>query len=714
MRYLSLAGFVLLMVIVGPGVVGSANEASVLPAVKPPMTGRSAPQDAAVVIGIQDYDKLAKVPYAARDALLFHKLLMDTVGVPRRRISNLHSSAPHKEKMEREIEKRAGEVGPGGTLWVYFAGHGLPVGTDDAVLLGVDARGGLEDLAVRGVKRSWLVDVTSRSRAERVVVVLDACFSGRARGGDEVLPGTRFAVPASIEAVERVAVWSATSAEEIAGPCEAVQHGLFTYFVVGALSGWGDNDGDSRVTLGEAAGYVSEGMSAALAAGGRSQTPVLTVDPALEGWKVTRTKRGSASPNLDELSLGHHCSPRGRGGSSTTLVAPPPLTHGGGPSIESGSATAAVADVAIVAEPKKLVRLEVTPPKGKKVVSGSPYKNRAGEPGTWKVKAQAAGYEPYEATFHAPVDDVTVHRIKLKELGGLEVSGTPKGATVKVTGPGRFSHTGALTWKASGLKSGTYRVKVSRKGYQDQEKTVQVKPGRKTRLPVELQKIIEAFTGGGGPASKGVAGLEWVYSKYAKVSFARSETTVAQYRACVEAGKCDAKHHKSKSDNKYCNLGYGDRDDHPMNCVSWYGADEFCRWAGGRLPTEQEWEAEAGAGGSREYPWGGENPSCTRCIMDDNSTKGSAGSETDGCGEDHTWPVCSKRRGDSVSGLCDMAGNVWEWTSSWYDSDKKSRVLRGGSWHDVGIRRFRASDRRGRPPADRSGSPGFRCVVSSQ
>ncbi|MFH1532183.1 MAG: caspase family protein, partial [Pseudomonadota bacterium] len=221
MRHLSSSGIVLLVVFLAPGVMGSADEASVLPVVKPPMTGQSAPQDAAVVIGIQDYDKLAKVPYAKRDAVLFHQFLMKSVGVPRGRISNLHARAPQKEQIEQELELRASEVGAGGTLWIYFAGHGLPVGTEDAALLGVDARGDLDNLIGRGVKRSWLMDVAGRSKAERVVVVLDACFSGRSRGGDAVLPGTRFVVPTSVAAVDRIAVWSATSAEEVAGPCEA-------------------------------------------------------------------------------------------------------------------------------------------------------------------------------------------------------------------------------------------------------------------------------------------------------------------------------------------------------------------------------------------------------------------------------------------------------------------------------------------------------------
>ena len=199
--------------------------------------------------------------------------------------------------------------------------------------------------------------------------------------------------------------------------------------------------------------------------------------------------------------------------------------------------------------------------------------------------------------------------------------------------------------------------------------------------------------------------VEWVSSKPAGVSFARSETTLAQYRACVEAGKCEPKHHNTKSDHKNCNWGYPDRDEYPMNCVDWYGAEQFCEWAGGRLPTEQEWEAEASSGGSREFPWGSDKPICSRCVMDDGG---------DGCGKDRTWPVCSKRRGDSVSGLCDMAGNVWEWTSSWYDSKKKFRVLRGGSWSNVLIRRFRASFRFKNSPAFRYYYYGFRCVVSSQ
>ena len=91
------------------------------------------------------------------------------------------------------------------------------------------------------------------------------------------------------------------------------------------------------------------------------------------------------------------------------------------------------------------------------------------------------------------------------------------------------------------------------------------------------------------------------------------------------------------------------------------------------MPTEEEWAAEASNGQTRDYPWGNQEVSCDYAIWGEGNRK-------DGCGKEMTWPVCSKPKGNSVSGLCDMSGNVWEWTSSLYESGEAARVLRGGSW----------------------------------
>jgi len=124
--------------------------------------------------------------------------------------------------------------------------------------------------------------------------------------------------------------------------------------------------------------------------------------------------------------------------------------------------------------------------------------------------------------------------------------------------------------------------------------------------------------------------------------------------------------------------------------------------------------AAKSGGQDSAYPWGNDSATCQRAIMDDPAS----GS---GCGKGSTLPVCSKPAGNSVQGLCDMAGNVREWTSSEYvppatestpgfdsygDATVKM-VVRGGSWFN-GPKFVRASSRGGVLPTERSVYTGFR------
>ena len=174
------------------------------------------------------------------------------------------------------------------------------------------------------------------------------------------------------------------------------------------------------------------------------------------------------------------------------------------------------------------------------------------------------------------------------------------------------------------------------------------------------------------------------------------EVTNRQYNQCVKADICVG------------NAIAKGKDLHPVVNVTWYDANAYCGWADGRLPTEAEWEKAARGTDERTYPWG-EDISCDKANYQSS------------CVGD-TSPVGSYESGKSLYGVYDMAGNVWEWTSSLYQSypynaldgreelgSTDFRVLRGGSWsnHEIGAR---SAFRLNYAPSNTYDGVGFRCA----
>jgi serine/threonine-protein kinase len=180
------------------------------------------------------------------------------------------------------------------------------------------------------------------------------------------------------------------------------------------------------------------------------------------------------------------------------------------------------------------------------------------------------------------------------------------------------------------------------------------------------------------------------------------EVTNAQYQEFIDATGHPPPRHWG--DGFY----HPDKANYPVINVSWLDAKAYAEWAGKRLPTEKEWEKAARGDDGRIYPWGDKfNP------------------ENAGTAEGILYIILSPRdlfryaapidefKGDkSPYGVYDMAGNVMEWTDSWYERGK-TKVVKGAAWVHLGPRaRSAASD--GIQPEGLSHLVGFRCATDGK
>lgn len=216
------------------------------------------------------------------------------------------------------------------------------------------------------------------------------------------------------------------------------------------------------------------------------------------------------------------------------------------------------------------------------------------------------------------------------------------------------------------------------------------------------------------PAAKGPcpAGMVFVKGGTYKLGFLKTEATIADF--CLEATEATAKDYEACVTGGKCNTNLltactetftykvPGKEDHPMVCIDFNQANDYCGSLGRRLPTEEEWEwAARGGEAANQYSWGNDAPADQACWAGKDGRKG-------------TCPVKAHPGSATASGLLGMSGNVFEWATRKLDSVVQERVGRGGSWRD-GLPNVLRVDRPGSFNVTyRCGFLGVRCAAAPQ
>ncbi len=362
-----------------------------------------------------------------------------------------------------------------------------------------------------------------------------------------------------------------------------------------------------------------------------------------------------------------------------------------------------------------------TEPEGAEVALGgdhlekSPATFRGVTPGKYPLKVMLDGYEPVTREVEIRADDFAkLEPIRLRRSSGsVRIVSDPPGATVRRQGTlvgvtplaidsvlvGEVAYDLVLPRFASATVRGTVR-RNERLDLTASLKQVAPLPGKRWTNTLGMVFVPVA----------GVAGLVSAW-----------ETRVQDYQAFV-----------SSAGRSWTAPGFGQQPDHPAVHISWEDASEFCRWltqkerSGGRLeadqqyrlPKDAEWSVAAGLTGEKGttpeeressqgemFAWG-------KAIWPPPKGAGNFASALSVDSYEYTAPV--GKMGATATGLCDLAGNVWEWCEDRYGTRRLDRVLRGGSWYAGERARLSLGYRSFVPSTEAYDDVGFRCVLEPE
>ena len=247
-----------------------------------PITSKTADNTFAFIVGNENYLDAIKVPFANNDANIFAEYCKRTLGLPKENVK-VYKDATFGVLVNvvSTIKKIAKAYEGKLNIIFYYSGHGIPdEASHEAFILPIDADGQNMGICYSLDK---LYQNLKDTHAQKVLVLLDACFSGAVRGNGMIVEAKGVAIKPKKNVVDgNIVVLSAATDKQTAYPFEQEGHGLFTYYLLKKL-----HDTCGNVTLGELQSYIkSEVGKKAIVIKGKEQTPtVVTSGTMLNTWK---------------------------------------------------------------------------------------------------------------------------------------------------------------------------------------------------------------------------------------------------------------------------------------------------------------------------------------------------------------------------------------------------------------------------------------------
>ena len=236
-----------------------------------PVMGVKLDNTFAVIIGNENYQSVAKVPYAANDAKIFAEYCKRTLGLPEENVT-VYTDATYGKMLGalQRISNIADAYNGNISIIFYYAGHGIPDDASrEAFILPIDADGTIKESCL---SLSRLYSSLARLNARRVTAFLDACFSGAERGNGMLASARGVAIKPKQNTIDgNVVVFTAVTGDQTAFPYKPSEHGLFTYYLLKKLK-----ESRGNVSLGELSDYITTNVKQrSIVVNNKLQTPVV-------------------------------------------------------------------------------------------------------------------------------------------------------------------------------------------------------------------------------------------------------------------------------------------------------------------------------------------------------------------------------------------------------------------------------------------------------